>query len=229
MAGDEHTLTPQDEVLDAPASTSTAGQLEGKKDDTKSTEDTSKDSETSKESATDEKTSEASPKPEGESKPAAPPLLVPQTHQTYINFLFLSGRRKLMHFEPDTTIGRVKELVWAAWSTPTSPGAANADAQIEEQPPAPAYIRVLYLGRMLQDDETLRDLKLPTHLPSSSPTPGGSHHHAPVSTIMHLSIRPFPPPAEDTGKKVNRGFGRAGTETDPGDNANTGCCGCVIC
>jgi hypothetical protein len=159
MAGDENTLTQQDEVLEAAASTSTAGQLETKKDDTKSTEDTTKDSkdqESTKEDAVDEKASESGPKPEGESKPAPPPLLVPQTHQTYINFLFLSGRRKLMHFEPDTTIGRVKELVWAAWSTPTSPGAANTDVQIEEQPPAPAYLRVLYLGRMLQDDETLR-------------------------------------------------------------------------
>jgi len=25
----------------------------------------------------------------------------------------------------------------------------------DERPPAPSYLRVLYLGRMLQDDETL--------------------------------------------------------------------------
>ncbi|KAF6756390.1 hypothetical protein DFP72DRAFT_846701 [Ephemerocybe angulata] len=178
--------------------------------------------------------------PESTSTPQPPLRLevpVPQTHQTYITFLFLSGRRRVMNFDPDTTIGRVKELVWTAWSTPaaTSPtdGTPSAAQEVEEKPPAPSYLRVLYLGRMLQDDDTLRGLKLPTHLPTSpaSPTsPGGSAQ--PVSTIMHLSIRPFPPPGDaDSGKK-GRGFGRVGTGTgtaDAGDNANTGCCGCVIC
>ncbi|KAF6742016.1 hypothetical protein DFP72DRAFT_831773, partial [Ephemerocybe angulata] len=117
-----------------------------------------------------------------------------QTHQTYITFLFLSGRRRVMNFDPDTTIGRVKELVWTAWSTPaaTSPtdGTPSAAQEVEEKPPAPSYLRVLYLGRMLQDDDTLR----------------GSAQ--PVSTIMHLSIRPFAPPGDaDSGKK-GRGFGR---------------------
>lgn len=167
-------------------------------------------------------------------------LQVPQTHQTYITFLFLSGRRRLMNFEPDTTIGRVKELVWAAWTA--SSEAQQPGQEVEERPPAPSYLRVLHLGRMLQDDETLRDLKLPTHLPSSTPstspvTPGGTiHGHTPISTIMHLSIRPFPPPGEaESGKKAGRAFGRGSDRAsnsgapDPGDNANTGCCGCVIC
>lgn len=82
-------------------------------------------------------------------------LQVPQTHQTYITFLFLSGRRRLMNFDPDTTIGRVKELVWAAWAAAPSEG-QQPGQEVEERPPAPSYLRVLHLGRMLQDDETLR-------------------------------------------------------------------------
>lgn len=40
---------------------------------------------------------------------------VPQTPQTSLTFLLVSGRRRQMTFEPETTIGRVKELVWNAW------------------------------------------------------------------------------------------------------------------
>lgn len=159
MAAGDSTLTSPDGVLEASTSASTAEQLERKDNDTKGTEDTSKDSKEPKKVVLDEKAPKSSSKSEGELKPTPPPLLVPQTPQTYINFLFLSGRRKLMHFEPDTTIGRVKELVWGAWSAPTSPeGATTTDNQVEEQPPAPSYLRVLYLGRMLQDDETLRGM-----------------------------------------------------------------------
>ncbi|KDR72663.1 hypothetical protein GALMADRAFT_38229, partial [Galerina marginata CBS 339.88] len=71
--------------------------------------------------------------------------LVPQMPQTYLTFLLISGKRRTMSFEPETAIGRVKELVWNSWP---------ADWQ-DDRPPAPSYLRVLYLGRMLQDDETL--------------------------------------------------------------------------
>jgi len=42
---------------------------------------------------------------------------VPQTPQTYVTFLLISGRRRTMAFEPDTPIGRVKELAWNSWPT----------------------------------------------------------------------------------------------------------------
>ncbi|KAF8954899.1 ubiquitin-related domain-containing protein [Flammula alnicola] len=79
--------------------------------------------------------------------PAEPAMegTVPQMPQIYLNFLLISGKRRTMSFEPDTTVGRVKELVWNSWP---------ADWQ-DDRPPAPSYLRVLYLGRMLQDDETL--------------------------------------------------------------------------
>ncbi|KAG5647703.1 hypothetical protein DXG03_008426 [Asterophora parasitica] len=40
-----------------------------------------------------------------------------QTPQVFITFLVISGRRKTMSFEPETTLGRLKELVWNAWPT----------------------------------------------------------------------------------------------------------------
>jgi hypothetical protein len=40
---------------------------------------------------------------------------VPQMPQVGLTFLLVSGRRRNMSFEPETTIGRVKELAWNAW------------------------------------------------------------------------------------------------------------------
>lgn len=40
---------------------------------------------------------------------------IPQTPQVSITFLLVSGRRRTMTFEPETTVGRVKELVWNTW------------------------------------------------------------------------------------------------------------------
>ena len=40
---------------------------------------------------------------------------VPQSPQVALTFLLVSGKRKSMTFDPETTIGRTKELVWNAW------------------------------------------------------------------------------------------------------------------
>ncbi|KAF9446024.1 hypothetical protein P691DRAFT_674456 [Macrolepiota fuliginosa MF-IS2] len=127
--------------------------------------------------------------------------LVPQTPQAFLTFLLVSGKRRTMPFEPETTIGRVKELIWNAWPN---------DWQ-SERPPAPSYLRVLYLGKMLQDDETLTsalantlssfqpllicaaELKIPPSLPNS-----------PQPTIVHLSIRPYGMAGEDGTIKKKR-------------------------
>ena len=47
----------------------------------------------------------------------SPETTVPQTPQTCITFLLISGRRRTMSFGPETTVGRVKELAWNAWPT----------------------------------------------------------------------------------------------------------------
>jgi hypothetical protein len=52
--------------------------------------------------------------PTPESKPEQQSGL-PQIPQTSLTFLLVSGRRRTMSFEPETTIARVKELVWNAW------------------------------------------------------------------------------------------------------------------
>ncbi|KAK2459479.1 hypothetical protein APHAL10511_008513 [Amanita phalloides] len=142
------------------------------------------------------------------SPPQPQPAAVPQTPQTYITFLLVTGRRRTMSFEPETTVGRVKELVWNTWP--------EEDEWRDERPPAPSYLRLLYLGKMLQDDDTLTKLKLPVSNPSS-----------PQATIVHLSIRPHAPTGETDGLKKKRKLPRrlSGDETsDP-----TGCCGCIIC
>ncbi|KAF8189299.1 ubiquitin-related domain-containing protein [Pholiota molesta] len=118
---------------------------------------------------------------------------VPQMPQTYLTFLLISGKRRTMAFEPDTSIGRVKELVWNSWP---------ADWQ-HDRPPAPSYLRVLYLGRMLQDDETLSSLKLPTHT-VQQPTPSSTSSPGPTPTIVHLSIRPYPPPGDGDAIKKKK-------------------------
>ena len=45
---------------------------------------------------------------------------VPPTPQVYLTFLLVTGRRRTMSFEPETTIGRVKELVWNSWPSGVS-------------------------------------------------------------------------------------------------------------
>jgi len=42
---------------------------------------------------------------------------IPQTPQVALTFLLVSGCRKSQSFDPETTVGRVKELVWNAWPT----------------------------------------------------------------------------------------------------------------
>ncbi|KAF7794002.1 hypothetical protein EIP86_005129 [Pleurotus ostreatoroseus] len=45
---------------------------------------------------------------------ASPPE-VPLMPQVSLTFLLVSGKRRSMTFEPETTVGRTKELVWNAW------------------------------------------------------------------------------------------------------------------
>lgn len=154
--------------------------------------------------------------------PAVPENVVPQTPQVSLTFLLVSGRRRTMSFDPAITIGRVKELVWNAWP---------ADWQ-DESPQAPSHLRILYLGKILQDEDTLTHLSFQTSLPSDSSS---------LPTIVHLSIRPSNiSTVDDTMKKkrLSNAFSRRGaisTETEVAhegaDNAvGSGCCcGCIIC
>ncbi|KAI9461361.1 hypothetical protein HD554DRAFT_2130443 [Boletus coccyginus] len=65
--------------------------------------------------------------------------LIPQTLQVSLAFLISGNRKTTQSFGPDTTVGRVKELVWNAWP------ALDVDWQ-EERPPTLSYLRILHLG-----------------------------------------------------------------------------------
>lgn len=39
----------------------------------------------------------------------------PHTPQASVTFLLVNGKRRTMQFDPETTVGRVKELVWNTW------------------------------------------------------------------------------------------------------------------
>ncbi|KAJ4495376.1 hypothetical protein C8R41DRAFT_762610 [Lentinula lateritia] len=70
---------------------------------------------------------------------------IPQALIVSVCFLMISGKRRVMTFEPETTVGRVKELVWNTWPS---------DWQ-EERPSTPSHLRILHLGKVLQDEDTL--------------------------------------------------------------------------
>jgi len=98
-----------------------------------------------------------------------------------LRVLLISGQSHIFSFEPETTIGRVKELIFSMWPTEwTSPS----------QPPSPTYLRVLYGGRILADESTLVSNNMPSSL---SPM---------VPTVVHLSVRSYSIRAEDDPKKA---------------------------
>ncbi|EJT99202.1 hypothetical protein DACRYDRAFT_117972 [Dacryopinax primogenitus] len=153
--------------------------------------------------------------------PAAivPPALAPQPEppqpQSQITLLLLSGSRKTFSFPPETTVGRVKELVWGSWPV---------EWRDEQVPPSPSYFRLLHLGRMLQDDSTLASNNL-------LPLPSGSSVPPP---IVHLSIKSFVPPVDSSkaSKKHKKTAGSVvgvGVGDESPDEEGVGCCGgCVV-
>jgi hypothetical protein len=99
----------------------------------------------------------------GPAPPSPVPEEVPHAPQATLQFLTVSGARRVMSFDPDAAIGRVKELVWSAWPSGLCvAGFASLLLNMllyidwtDERPPAPGYLRILHLGRILNDDDTL--------------------------------------------------------------------------
>ena len=70
---------------------------------------------------------------------------VPQMPQTYLTFLLISGRRRTMCFEPESPIGRVKELAWNSWPTgPCAPLRLSIHLAIFDDDHSLAY-QILFL------------------------------------------------------------------------------------
>lgn len=65
--------------------------------------------------------------------------------QITLTFLLVSGQRRTLSFPEETTVARVKEILWNTWS---------AESQ-GEQPPAPSFLRLLHLGKIWTDDVRL--------------------------------------------------------------------------
>ncbi|KZT22722.1 hypothetical protein NEOLEDRAFT_1157604 [Neolentinus lepideus HHB14362 ss-1] len=147
------------------------------------------------------------------------PEAVPQTPKCGVTFLLISGKRRTMCFEPETTVGRVKELVWSAWP--------NDSEWNDERPPAPSFLRILHLGKILQDDDTLCKLNFPVSSAPWSAEQGSG-------TIVHLSIRPYGQANEHDGFKKKSRRRRRGGDGQGGDGSDSegdgaGCCRCIIC
>ncbi|GJJ10260.1 hypothetical protein Clacol_004486 [Clathrus columnatus] len=152
-----------------------------------------------------------------QSSPPTPPPM----NEIAVTFLLITGKRRTMSFPPSTTLGRVKELVWNTWPADWS----------DDRPPTPNYLRILYLGKMLQDEEVL-ETALHSLLPQ---LPSGSSSSP---TIVHISIRPVAPSTvggDDLKKKKRLGSGVVSigrvleaTRIMRGEERDTQCC-CVIC
>jgi len=80
----------------------------------------------------------------------------------------------------------------------------------EDRPPAPSYLRIVYLGKLLQDDENLTSgFQIPSALLVAQHAFSElrilpSLPAAPQPTIAHLSIRPYGPCEVDGTVKKKR-------------------------
>ncbi|WVR04774.1 hypothetical protein IAU60_001786 [Kwoniella sp. DSM 27419] len=136
------------------------------------------------------------------SVPSAAP--VPKVH---IRALIISGQSRVMSYEPELTVGRMKELIWNSWPS---------DWNDPAQPPSPSYLRILHAGRILQDDSTLSSNNLPVSDTASTPT------------VVHISVRSFSIRGEEDPKKPG-GLGRtASHRSHRGETEEVGGCKCVI-
>lgn len=150
---------------------------------------------------------------------SAEPTQVPATPKVSITLLLVSGRRRTVEFEKQTTVGELKEIVWSTW-----PGEWS-----DELPPSASFLRILYLGRILTDETILSSLNLA---------------EPPDATVMHVSVRSFAPTSNEDLKKPKKRGSRRGRSSSAADGAAAtgvrgdddeddgagGCCsGCVIC
>lgn len=98
------------------------------------------------------------------------PAPTPTVHadpQITLSFLHISGRRRTLSFPADTTVARVKEVVWNTWPKEWYDGSSGGvggglqnegggrDSLKDELPAAPGFIRLFCLGKMWTDESRL--------------------------------------------------------------------------
>lgn len=99
------------------------------------------------------------------------PAPTPTVHadpQITLSFLHISGRRRTLSFPADTTVARVKEVVWNTWPKEwydgssggvggglQNEGGGGRDSLKDELPAAPGFIRLFCLGKMWTDESRL--------------------------------------------------------------------------
>ncbi|GMK54683.1 hypothetical protein CspeluHIS016_0112690 [Cutaneotrichosporon spelunceum] len=143
---------------------------------------------------------------------AAPPATMSDSPtpkpKVHLRVLIISGKYHIFSFEPETTVGRVKELIWSMWPSEWTEPA---------QPPAPSWMKVLYSGRVLADGSTLLSNNLPVSNSNNNPT------------VVHLSVRSFSVDEVEDDKK--HGAKRTTTRSSNGPphaEEEVGGCKCVI-
>lgn len=95
--------------------------------------------------------------------------VLPALPQAVLTFLLVSGRRRTMAFDPETTIGRMKELVWNAWPN----GESSAFFPLILCFASSAHASVLSLSCMSIHDRSLHSnsLDLALHRDATAPRP----------------------------------------------------------
>ncbi|PRQ72327.1 hypothetical protein AAT19DRAFT_9666 [Rhodotorula toruloides] len=101
-----------------------------------------------------------------------------------IELLLLSGKRKRWTFGTEETVAEVKDQVWHEWPDDWTKG--------DPAPPSVDGLRLLHLGRFLDDASTLSAAGL-------KPTPD-----FPGPLIVHLHIRTLEPPHHAHRTSYNR-------------------------
>ncbi|KAI5474329.1 hypothetical protein MNV49_003534 [Pseudohyphozyma bogoriensis] len=124
-----------------------------------------------------------------------------------IELLLLSGLRHRFEFGDETAVSEIKTRVWDEWPADWSDKGEGRPSGVDD-------LRLLYHGRFLIVNETLRSLGI-------SPTGDaeGGATGAPVPTIIHLNIRP---PVDDDLLKPGK---KGGGDEHGSEGA---CCSCVV-
>lgn len=136
--------------------------------------------------------------------------ITPPVPKCHLRTLIISGQSHVFSFEPELTVGRAKEIIWSSWPSEwTAPSA----------PPSPAFLRVLYSGRILQDDSTLASNNIPATLQPTNPA------------VVHISVRSFSLHGDEDPKKsglVPTLSRRSSRRRSTAPQEDVGGCKCVI-